>query len=83
MDKPQPEKHNPTPQPPTGVPDRTRRAVFHPTPGRDEGQGSAAEDAESLGQTRAVGLSQHPEDRPQSPILLAVDQQLGEGRLCG
>jgi hypothetical protein len=28
----------------------------------------------------ALGLSQHPyEDRPERPILLAVDQELGEG----
>ena len=34
----------------------------------------------SLGATRAFGLPQHPDEhRPQRPILLAVDQQLGEG----
>ena len=34
---------------------------------------------ESLGRTRAVALSKHPdEDRSERPILLAVDQKLGE-----
>jgi hypothetical protein len=34
----------------------------------------------SLGRTRAPGLPQHPDQhRPERPILLAVDQELGEG----
>ena len=34
--------------------------------------------------TGAVGLSQHPDQhRPQRPVLLAVDQELGEGGICG
>ena len=33
------------------------------------------------GQLPAFGLPQHPDDhRPQRPVLLAVDRQLGEGR---
>ena len=33
-----------------------------------------------LGGTRALGLAQHPDQhRPKDPVLLAVDQQLGEG----
>ena len=29
----------------------------------------------------ATGLTQHPDEhRPKGPVLLAVDQQLGEGR---
>jgi hypothetical protein len=34
----------------------------------------------SLGRTRALGFHQHADEhRPKRPILLAVDQQLGEG----
>ena len=39
---------------------------------------------ESLGRSRAVGLPQHPDEhRPQRPVLLAVDQELGEGATLG
>jgi hypothetical protein len=32
----------------------------------------------------SVRLPKHPDEhRPERPVLLALDQQLGEGRLCG
>jgi ClpX C4-type zinc finger len=43
-----------------------------------------ADPAASAAPHVAVGLPQHPDQhRPESPILLAVDQQLGEGSHVG
>ena len=43
--------------------------------------GHVCRDAGRLGASLAVRLAEHPDEhRPERPVLLAVDQQLGEGR---
>jgi hypothetical protein len=79
MDKPQPREAQPNAAATAGDARPHARGRFALR--RAEARaGHAAEDAESLRRTRAVGLSRHPDEHgPQRPVFLAVDQELREG----